>query len=41
MIKFGWCLEDSEEQHNKCPEQFNNNIANYTLKCGCECHEQK
>jgi hypothetical protein len=40
MSKFGWCLEDTKEQHGKCPKEFTNNIQNYTLKCDCDCHEQ-
>ena len=42
MSKFGWCLgHDTEQQHEECPKEFTNNIQNYTLKCDCECHEQK
>jgi hypothetical protein len=42
MSKFGWCTgHEIEQQHSKCPKEFTNNVSDYTLKCDCECHEQK
>ncbi len=42
MSKFGWCTgHEVEQQHDKCPKEFVNNVNDYTLKCDCECHEQK
>lgn len=42
VAKFGWCAgHESEVHHEDCPQEFYNNVSEYTLKCDCDCHEQK